>query len=309
MTLLFKPYSPDVRHWVEAFERLAPDLEVRIWPEVGAVEDIDYALVWDMPHGALASYPGLRAIFSLGAGVDHLFGDESLPAHVPITRTVDPNMTSTMVEYVLCAVLGHHRNAADYIAHHREGVWRQLPQRAAWERHVGIMGLGALGGAAARMLVDFGFDVAGWCRTEREADGVEIFVGADGLTPFLRRTEILVCLLPLTPETEGIVDTQVLAALPEGAAFINVARGRHHVEEDLLAALDMGRLSGATLDVFEDEPLAPDHPFWKHPKVLLTPHIAADSDTSQVVGAVIENIRRSQTGEPLLNPVDWEAGY
>jgi glyoxylate/hydroxypyruvate reductase A len=171
------------------------------------------------------------------------------------------------------------------------------------------MGLGALGGAAARMLVELEFDVAGWCRTAKDFRGVEVFVGADGLMPFLGRTDILVCLLPLTPETEGIVDARALAALPEGAAFVNVARGRHHVEGDLLAALDSGCLSGATLDVFEPEPLDADHPFWRHPKVRITPHIAADSDTDQVVAAVIENIRRSHTGEPLLYPVDRDAGY
>ena len=309
MVLLFKPYTADAEPWAGAFARRAPELEVRVWPDVGEVADIEFVLTWGLPPGALARFPSLRAIFSLGAGVDHLFDDPGLPTHVPITRTVDSNMTSTMVEFVLCAVLGHHRSVAEYTAQQRDGVWRQLPQHASWERRVGVMGLGALGGAAARMLVEFGYDVGGWCRTAKDIDGIEVFAGADGLMPFLGRTDILVCLLPLTPATEGIVDARALAALPEGAAFINTARGRHHVEGDLLAALDSGHLSGATLDVFESEPLPADHPFWRHPKVRVTPHISADSNTDQVIAAVIENVRRSRAGEPLLNLVDRDAGY
>ena len=299
--------------WKTEFARHLPDLAILSLDdlETGRVplEAVDYALLWKPPHGLTARLPRLKGIFSLGAGVDHLLADPDLRCDVPVTRVVDPNLTSRMTEYVVLHVLRHHRRQTDYESLQRLEKWRVLAQPLAAERPVGILGLGVLGGAAAAALSALGFPVAGWTRTPRDVPGVENFHGAAGLVPFLARTEILVCLLPLTPETEGIVDSRLLAGLPRGASFINAARGGHVVEPDLLAALDAGALSAATLDVFRVEPLPPGNPFWTHPKVTVTPHVAATTDPRACVAQVAANIARIEAGERPLHRVDLDRGY
>ena len=307
--LLFKSDIDRADWWRDEIAKRRPGLEFRAWPEVGEVAEIDYALVWKPPHGDLARYPNLRLVISLGAGVDHLFDDPDLPAEVPICRVVDRMLTMRMTEYVVLHVLRHHRQQRAYDAQQRARTWHWLGEPAAAERKVGVMGHGVLGADAADKLVRLGFDVAAWSRSPKQQAGVESHAGPDGLVPFLGRTEILVCLLPLTPQTTGIINRQTLAALPRGACLVNAARGGHVVEDDLLAALDQGHIAEATLDVFAAEPLAPEHRFWSHPRVTVTPHVASVTDPTSVADFVVEQIRRIEAGEPLQNLVDPKVGY
>ena len=265
--------------------------------------------MWRPEPGLLATLPNLKLILSLGAGVDHLLGDPQLPRHLPIVRLVDPYMTDAMSEYVVLQVLRLHRHDLDYRVQQEARVWRELDQKNAAERRVGILGFGELGRDAAHKLKGLGFDVAGWSRGERAVAGIECHAGAAGLPELLGRSEILVCLLPLTAETEGILNARTLALLPQGAALVNAARGAHLVEEDLIAALASGHISAAVLDVFRDEPLPADHPFWHHPRVVVTPHVAAFTNPATAAPIILDNIRRFEEGRPLLNRVDPARGY
>ena len=309
MALLFRSTVDSATRWRAQLTRLTQQLDLRVWPEIGNPAKIDYALVWRPEPGFLASLPNLKLILSLGAGVDHLLGDPQLPRHLPIVRLVDPHMTDAMSEYVVLQVLRLHRRDLDYRAQQEARVWRELDQQNAVERRVGILGLGELGQDAARKLKALGFDVAGWSRSEKSFAGIASYAGDAGLAQLLGRSEILVCLLPLTAETEGILNASTLARLPKGAALVNAARGAHLVEGDLLQALASGRISGAVIDVFHEEPLPWDHPFWHHPRVVVTPHVAAFTNPATAAPIILDNIRRFEEGRPLLNQVDPSRGY
>ena len=313
MALLFSSKNDDPDDWRDALARELPALDFRVWTpdeeNIGDPADIDYALVWGPKKGALKSFPNLKAIFSLGAGVDHLMDGRGLPPGVPVVRLVDPGLTRGMSEYVVYWVLHHHRNFGAYARIVENKGWDRLAQADPGERRVGIMGLGVLGADAVEKLKPFGFDLAGWSRSSKKLEGVETFHGKDGLADFLARTEILVCLLPLTPETAGIIDAGTLSQLPVGAAVINAARGGHVVDEDLIEALDGGHLAAATLDVFHTEPLPEDHPFWAHPKITVTPHMASLTVPATAAKAVAENIRRMEKGEPPEPIVEMTLGY
>jgi glyoxylate/hydroxypyruvate reductase A len=309
MALLFKSDSDRADWWREELGRRLPDLEFRVWPESGDPREIEFAAVWKMKPGVLRTFPNLRFIFSLGAGVDHIFLDPDLPKGVPICRVIDTNLTQRMTEYVVLHVLRYHRRQPEFDALQKRHEWGELYSPTAGERGVGIMGLGELGADAARKLVGLGFKVMGWSRTAKRIDGVESFHGEAGLAPFLAQSEILVCLLPLTPETENILDAELFAQLPEGACLINAARGGHLVDDDLLAALESGCLGYAALDVFRTEPLPPGHPFWGHPRITVSPHIASITDPRTVADLIVENVRRHRAGEPLLYVVHPEVGY
>ncbi len=301
--------SDSAESWKAELRKQFPDLEVRIWPAIGDPRDIDVAIVWQPQPGLLASLPKLRLIASLGAGVDHLFVDPELPRHVPIVRLVDPYMTEAMSEYVLTQVLRLHRQDLAYLTQQRAGVWREHAQPNAAERRVGILGLGTLGRDAARKLAVMGFQVAGWSRREKRLPGIESFHGEGGLEALARRSEILVCLLPLTPDTDGILDRRLFARMPRGGAIVNPARGGHLVEADLIAALDGGQLSAAVLDVFREEPLPADHRFWSHPRIIVTPHVAAATNPATAALVIADNLRRLYQGRPLLNLVDPQRQY
>jgi glyoxylate/hydroxypyruvate reductase A len=309
MALLFASTIDSADHWRAELTRLLPALEMRVWPAIGNASEIDAALVWRPPPGLLATLPNLRLIASLGAGVDHLFTDPSLPAGVPIVRVVDPYMTTAMSEYVQLQVLRLHRQDPAYRLQQEQEAWRELPQPNAAQRRVGILGLGVLGGDAALKLRVLGFEVAGWSRQHKRIPGIACFAGAEGLAALLARSEIAVCLLPLTPATEGILAAPRFALMPRGAAIVNCARGGHLVEEDLIPALDSGQLSAAILDVFREEPLPQAHPFWHHKRIIVTPHVAAATHAPTAAPAVAENLRRLAAGEPLLNRVDRRRGY
>ena len=308
MALLFLSPDDPAEAWRTALCAAIPGLDFRIWPQAGDPAEIDLALVWQPPPGELARYPNLRAILSLGAGIDGLLAQPGLP-DVPIARMVDPSLTRTMTEYVLLATLRHHRAFDHFEREQRAGRWSfALPPQAA-DRRVGVMGQGVLGGAAAANLAAHGFSVAGWSREAKQVPGIECFAGRTGLPAFLARTDILICLLPLTQATAGILDAATFAGLPRGACLVNVARGAHLVEPDLIAALDSGQLAGATLDVFREEPLPQGSPLWRHPKILITPHVASYASPQTAAAGVAENIRRARAGQKLLHQVDRSQGY
>jgi glyoxylate/hydroxypyruvate reductase A len=309
MTLLFYSTVDSAARWRAQLQQLTGELDIRVWPDIGDPAEIDYALVWRPAPGLLAALPNLKLILSLGAGVDHLLGDPLLPRHLPIVRLVDPHMTAAMSEYVVLQVLRLHRRDLAYRAQQQAKDWRELDQKNAADRRVGILGFGELGQDAARKLRALGFDVAGWSRSAKTAAAIETYAGAAGLPRLLARSEILACLLPLTRETEGILNTSTLGLLPRGAALVNAARGAHLVEEDLLAALASGHLSAAVLDVFGEEPLPLGHPFWHHPRIVVTPHVAAFTNPATAAPIILDNIRRFEAGQPLLNQVDLARGY
>jgi glyoxylate/hydroxypyruvate reductase A len=309
MAVLFLAALDAAVAWRAELERLIPGIDLRVWPELGDPTAIEAALVWRSPPGLLASLPNLRLIVSLGAGVDGLVDDPLLPPGVPIVRLVDPYMTVAMSEYVQLQVLRLHRQDVTYLVQQRHGRWQPLPQPNAAERRVGVLGLGVLGGDAALKLRVLGFEVMGWSRTEKKLPGIRCFHGATGLDALLARSEILVCLLPLTPATSGILAAGPFSRLPRGAAIVNCARGGHLVEADLLAALDSGQLSAAVLDVFGDEPLPPEHPFWRHERIIVTPHVAAQTHAPTAALAVADTLRRLVASKPLLNRVDASQRY
>lgn len=306
--LLFRSPSDPATQWARALHDAMPDLEVRIWPDIGDPAEIDYALIWAAPDRMLHDLPNLRVIFSLGAGVDHLLGDAA-PATVPIVRMVDPALAEGMVEYVLYQVLRHHRGMHHYEARQRRSEWRAHGQTRPGERTVGVLGVGELGGRCARQLAALGFRVAGYSRTRRDLPGVSSYAGDDEFSAFLARSEMLVCLLPLTPATTDLLGADCFRQLPRGAVLIHAGRGAQLCEPDLLAALDAGRLDHAVVDVFREEPLPADHPFWSHPRISVTPHVA--SLTNPVTGAerVVRGIHRDLAGDPLEQVVDRERGY
>jgi glyoxylate/hydroxypyruvate reductase len=286
-----------------------PMLEIRLWPDAGDPAEIDYVLAWNHPDGFLMRFSNLRAIYSMGAGVDRLLKDPGLPEGVPIVRMVDPSLVAGMNEFVLMRVLHYHRRMPEYEVQQRAGLWGPLRPPLAEDRKVGIMGLGQLGRTCAASLAGLGFAVRGWSRTPKSLSGVQCFAGIAQLPAFLGETEILICLLPLTPETEGILNATHFAQLPQGAFLVNVARGAHLVEEDLIFALETGRIAHATLDVFRAEPLAADHPFWTHPRVAIIPHAAALTQPRTAARTVAANIARDRAGEPLQDVVDRQTGY
>lgn len=308
MSLLFVSETEAPEPWIEALSSQMPELELRVWPDAGRPEDVRYALAWKPPPGMLASLPGLEVVFSLGAGVDALLQDPTLP-DLPIVRMVETGLAEGMREWVALQVLYWHRGLHAYRRQQEHARWRPLPERLARERRVGILGLGELGTVAARALAGLGFDVAGWSRTPRQIPGIDCRHGADALPGLLERSDILVCLLPLTPETRGILDAKLFDRLPEGAVVVNAGRGGHLVEADLLAALDSGRLAGASLDVFAEEPLPPGHPFWRHGSVVVTPHVAAQTHARTAAASVVAQIRRHREGLPLQHVVDRARGY
>ncbi len=296
--------------WRDALRAVDPSLDIRLFPDAGEPADIEAAVCWTQHDMAeLRRYANLRLLVSMGAGVDHLMRPPGPPPGVPVARLVDARLTQGMTEWVLLNVLRFHRQDLEYRALQAARVWRELPAPETSARRVGILGLGELGTAAARAIGALGFPVMGWARRPKAVEGVEAFHGADGLDAMLARTDILICLLPLTPDTRGVICARTLALLPRGAFVVNAARGGHVVAEDLLAALDSGHVAAAALDVFEPEPLPGDHPFWSHPRVLVWPHAASITIPSSAAPQVVENIRRAREGRPLVNLVDFQAGY
>ncbi|GIL01227.1 MAG: glyoxylate/hydroxypyruvate reductase A [Alphaproteobacteria bacterium] len=299
--------------WLAEFARAAPDREIVRAPAGPDDPTIRYALVWKPPPGLMSRLPNLAAIFSLGAGVDHVIDDTTLP-DVPIVRIVADDLTNRMSEYVVWQVLDHLRQGRLYRAWQARRQWREAPQPAAGDVTVGIMGLGALGTDAAGKLAMLGFRLAGWSRRPKHLAGIACHSGEDGLAPFLGTSDILVVLLPLTAQTRGIINRRTLALMKRetplgGPVLINAGRGGLQVEADIVEALDNGALMAASLDVFETEPLPATSPLWDHPAVTVTPHAAATSDPRRLVPIMARQMDDFEAGRPLANLVDRKAGY
>ena len=308
MALIVRYPWPKPGQMHDNLRRELPDTEVRDWTEPGDKTDIRYAVAWNPPRGGLKTFPNLKYIFSMGAGIDHLTSDPDLP-DVPIVRLIDDSLTQGMTEYVAQQVLHYHRRQPELDEQQRRKSWRELYVPPASERGVGLMGLGKLGSDAARILIALGFKVAAWSRTPKAMADVTSFHGAEGLSPFLAESEILVCLLPLTPATTGILNRDLFANLPKGAYLINPGRGACMVEDDVLSALDSGQLAGASLDVFATEPLPPEHPFWAHPKITVTPHNSSRTNIISAARTIAANIARIEAGEIPEGIVNLERGY
>lgn len=297
--------------WEGQVQAADPSLMIKVHGrDEYAPADVDYALSFRPPPGLFKSLPNLKAVFSLGAGVDGFLLDKDYPRQVPLVRFVNKWLALEMAQYTVLHTLMHHRQQRLFDNFQKAQQWRQgIPQRKTADTRVGIMGLGEIGQMAGERLRDLGFPVAGWSRTKKNVPGIESFAGDAELKPFLARTDILTCLLPLTPATRGILNRKTFAEMPVGAVVINAARGGHLVERDLIAALDSNHLSGATLDVFETEPLPADNPLWTHPKVTVTPHVAGLTDPREAARFVTEGMAKVERGEKLSDVLDFERGY
>ena len=297
--------------WTAPLADMAPDLNVVVQGrDTFDPASIDYVLGFRPQPGFLKTLPNIRTVFSLGAGVDGFLEDKEYPRHVPLVRFVDHQLSREMAQYCVMHVLIHHRQQRMFDSLQHKKKWRQsIPPRKTEDTRVGILGIGEIGTLVAERLREHDFQMAGWSRSKKQIDGVESFAGAGNLQPFLARSDILICLLPLTPDTRHILSAKTFAMLPDGAFVINVARGGHLVESDLVAAIDSGHLSGATLDVFETEPLPESSPLWAHPKITVTPHVAAISDPRVMAKVAVDGIALMESGKPLENVVDFARGY
>jgi glyoxylate/hydroxypyruvate reductase A len=306
--LLFHSDLDDPAAWIPHLRREMPGLEVEVWPKVADPRDVDVAFIWTQPPEGLSTYTNLKAILALGAGINQL-DLASLPSGVPLARLVDPMLAAAMADYCLYAVLHYQREFDRHARAQAERRWNHTLPRAKDGFRVGVMGLGEMGGTAARLIAGHGFPVRGWTRTPRTFAGISCFAGDEALGSFAAKSDLVICLLPLTAATRGILGKPLFDRLPAGAFVVNAGRGAHVVDADLVAALDSGRLGGAMLDVFREEPLPSGHPFWAHPLISVTPHVASFGDPRSATPQVVENVRRALAGRPLLNQVDVARGY
>lgn len=292
--------------WLAGFREALPGVDIAVW-QPGAPQ-ADHAVVWAPPQQFLDEQPGLKGIFNIGAGVDALL-KLKLPGGATLVRIEDGGMAVQMAEFVSHAVIRHFRELDAYDRDQAQARWGFRKPNRRGDVPVGILGLGVLGQRVARALRHFEFPVRGWSRSPREVEGVECFAGAGQFDSFLRGTKVLVCLLPLTPETIGIMNRDSLSRLLPGGYVVNVARGAHLVDEDLIALLDSGHLAGAALDVFRTEPLPTEHAFWRHPKITVTPHTSARTLREETIAQIAGKVRAFESAEPVAGVVDIQRGY
>lgn len=293
---------------VAEFQRLAP--EIKVWTSIDDAppEEVEVVIAWSIKPGLLSSFPNLKMVSAATAGVDKIMPSD-LPAHVSVTRVVDPNQPVGIAHYALAMALRHVRGLALYAEQQRRGEWKRHPNRDVSDCRVGVLGLGSVGSAVAQTFAGVGFPVLGWSRSDKQLDGVTSYVGDEGLKEVLAASNVLVCTLPLTEETRGLLNRETLSQLPEGAYVINVGRGEHIAEADFIALLDSGHLAGAALDVFTVEPPPPEDPIWSHPRIEATPHIATEPSYELAGQQCVENVQRLLDGKPLLNEIDRQRGY
>ncbi|WP_113110416.1 2-hydroxyacid dehydrogenase [Hyphomicrobiales bacterium] len=303
------PAADKTEWWCQMLRDLMPDWNVYPIDQVPDPDAVTYSVLWRPATGSMKPFRNLKAIVSLGAGIDHVLADEQLPIHVPIIRTVGTDLTQRMKEYVALHVLRHHRELPAIQANQARQLWEQIVVPPAPQRRVGVMGLGNLGAAAADLLKQIGFEVRGWSRSPKDLPGIQCFSGSEGFGAFLEGTEILVCLLPLTESTRGILNVDTFNRLKRGASIVNAARGPHLVDSDLVDALNSGQISSATLDVFHVEPLPKTHPFWTNPKITVTPHVASLIDAPTGSKIVAKNIRTFQETGTVADLADAKRGY
>ncbi|MFQ1682322.1 2-hydroxyacid dehydrogenase [Pantoea dispersa] len=308
MHIAYKSDPARGTNWQRWLAQHAPDIQLHIWPDTTKAEQVEVLVAWQPPDDVMATFPNLQALMSVGAGADQ-FDLSKLPPDLPVVRMIEPGLTQGMVEYVTFAVLGLHRDMPRYFRQQRDQRWETHRIYTAAERRVGVMGLGELGQASLKQLVSLGFKCAGWSRTPRDIDGVRCWHGREQLAAFLAWSEILVCLLPLTDNTRGLLNAELFAQLPPGAALVQVGRGPQLNDAHLLAALESGQLSAAVIDVTDPEPLPAGHPFWHHPDIWLTPHVASQTQNESAMSALLDNLRRYQRGEPMVGMIDRNRGY
>jgi glyoxylate/hydroxypyruvate reductase len=295
--------------WIQALRQAAPGIEVLTRHEVGDPTSVTFALAWSHPPGIFAQYPNLKCISSMGAGVDHLLRDKDIPKHIPIVRIIEPKLSHDMFEFALAVIMNRLRGLTHYRQNQQQHYWKKQQYLNMADVRVGVMGTGVIGNYVAEQLQKTGFNVHGWSRSQGKETSYPKFHGVEQLQEFLSQSNILICLLPLTTETQGILNRNNLQELPKGAWVINLGRGGHVVDEDMIHLLNSGHIDGANLDVFREEPLPEAHPFWKHPKIFITPHIASLTTPESVAPQVVDNYFRALEGRPLLNVVDHEKGY
>lgn len=302
--LCTKVWQPEP--WVEGLSKSPYVNKVHVWPTEEDLSSVQALFVWKpMDEGVVESLPNLKWVSSLGAGVDHLVNDQQISSDIPITRIVDPHLTRDMTNYCVMGVMMYQRSMDKHKENQETSTWDRLPYS---NLKVGVLGLGELGGHCASTLATLGFEVSGFSITPKEIEGVKCYAG-DQMSEFLKPIDVLINLLPVTPQTESILDKNLFERLSDGTYLINVARGNHLVEDDLIEALDSGKLSGALLDVFRQEPLPSEHPFWKHRKIKITPHVASVTSPESALNLLQKNIARLIKGEELLHDIDRSAGY
>lgn len=309
MSLLLVAANHNLSDWEQQIHNIDPDIDIDLWPAIKDKEQVHFAVCWNQPNYLLDEFPNLQAVSSLGAGVDHLLSDESLPDDVKVCRIVSPSLSQQMAEYVLGAVISIRRNFRQYTQQKEEQMWEILPSPPAPEFPIGVMGLGEIGRPVATLLAGMGYQVSGWSRSPKDLEGINCFHGDKQLSAFIKQIQVLVCLLPLTDETEGILDLSLFKQLEQPGWLINVARGNHLVDEDLIYALDRNILEGAWLDVFSEEPMPDKHAFWNRPNIMITPHAASLTQPAEAAEQIVENYKRLLSGLELRNQVDREQGY
>ncbi len=307
MALLLVATDRDLSALARAITARAPHIETRLWPDLRRPEEIDFAVLWHYPHGLLGSLPALKAISSLGAGVEHLISDPELPRDLPVGRLAGPRLAADMAAYLVAQVLWHWKGLAQFEAHQANGRWKPWSPRGL--PLIGLLGTGLLGAAAARAFQALDLPVAGWNRSGRGPGGIDVYSGETGLQALAGRADYLICLLPLTDQTRGILSARLFESMRPTSVLINVGRGDHLVEQDLIRALDQEQLELAILDVFATEPLPHDHPFWRHPKIHITPHCSAITRSKEAAELIIESYARVQAGLPPLGVVDVHQAY
>lgn len=309
MSLLLVSPNREMSSWKQAITKVDPNIDIDTWPAIQDKEKVQFAVCWNQPSHLLDSFSNLKAVSSLGAGVDHLLSDKSLPKNVDICRIVSSSLVEQMKEYILGCVINIRRNFMHYIRQKDQQKWQVHHHADISSLNIGVMGLGKIGGPVARQLGKLGYPVSGWSRTVKEMANVHCYAGPNQLSDFLGETQLLICLLPLTEETESILDLELFKQLQPNSWIINVARGEHLVDEDLIYALDSNILQGAWLDVFSEEPLPDKHAFWNRPNIMITPHIASITQPEDVADQIVGNYKRALSGMELNHTVDRERGY
>jgi glyoxylate/hydroxypyruvate reductase A len=307
--LIFNSLRGKLEDWALIFKKTYPNLDIREWPNLGNPEDIEYLIIGRPSLEELPTLPNLKLMLTMLAGVEGIFANPALPQGIPLVKGEPEDGDPSLTEYGLTHVLRHHRNLQSYLIYQHAHRWQPIEQKSASEQQIGMLGFGTMAKPIADILVRMKFDVAAWTRTPKHNAVIKIFSGPENFDSFLKRTNILVCLLPFTAETRGILNAAAFIKMPKGASLINLGRGGHIITEDLIAALNSGHLSAATLDVTEPEPLPKDSPLWDHPNVTVLPHVARRPPVTQIAPQFIENIRRFEAGEPLLQLTNKKLGY
>ena len=309
MSLLILSPTRETDSWVQAIKEVDASIDILVYPESVDNKSVEFVLAWNHPYGILKNYPNLKCISSMGAGVDYLLKDPELPKDVLLTRIVDPELSKTMFEFILAMVMNHLRGLTHFKQIQSKHHWQPAPYKRIEDVRIGIMGLGEIGTYVAEHLMKMGFSVNGWAQNPKPNCKAKVYLGSNELEAFMQSTDILVCLLPSTLKTKGLLNKETLHYLPKGASLINVARGDILMEKDLIDVLDSEHLLRASLDVFEKEPLPENHPFWIHRKIDVTPHVASLTNPKTVAPQIVENYWRMKKGEQLLHEVSFEKGY